>query len=64
MPIHKLPLIMVFNVQENAVFMIHEFSKISLPPLPPLSRFAPSLWPPLTDPVCTTVTAIAQGPQA
>ena len=25
MPLHKLPLIMAFNVQENAVF-IHEFS--------------------------------------
>ena len=29
MPLHKLPLIMVSKVQENAVF-IHEFSKISL----------------------------------
>ena len=53
MPLHKLPLIMAFNVQENAVF-IHEFSttkKISLPwkggTLPPLGRFAPSLWPPV-----------------
>ena len=29
-------------------------------PLPPLGRFAPSLWPPLTNPGCTTVTAIAK----
>ena len=28
--------------------------------LPPLGRFAPSLWPPLTNPGCTTVTAIAK----
>ena len=46
-PVHKLPLIMVFNVQENAVF-IQEFSKNlptvggGKPPshtLPPLRRF-------------------------
>ena len=49
MPLHKIPLIMGFNVQENAVF-IHKFSKISLPCmgggipsslsllLPPMSR--------------------------
>ena len=30
MPVHKLSLIMVSNVQENAFFM-HDFSKISLP---------------------------------
>ena len=30
MPLHKLSLIMAFNVQENTVFT-HEFSKISLP---------------------------------
>ena len=43
------------NVQENAVF-IHEYSKISLPwegetkkNLPPLSRFAPSLWHPIDN---------------
>ena len=28
--------------------------------LPPLGRFAPSLWPPLTNLGCTTVTAIAK----
>ena len=32
MPLHKLPLIMAFNVRENAVF-IHEFSK-NLHPIP------------------------------
>ena len=47
---------MAFNVQENAV-VIHEFSKKStyrgrgdtpfpMHTLPPLGRFAPSLWPP------------------
>ena len=54
---------MVFNVQENAVF-IQEFLKISLPwegGKTPLRRFAPSLWPPLTNPGCTTVTGIAKG---
>ena len=30
MPVHKLPLIMVSNVQENASFK-HKFWKISLP---------------------------------
>ena len=30
MPLHKLPLMMAFNVQKNAV-LIHEFSQISLP---------------------------------
>ena len=47
MPLHKLPIIMAFNVEENVVF-IHEFSNISLPreegytpahTLPPLGRF-------------------------
>ena len=51
---HKLPLIMVSNVQENASF-IHKFWKISLPwerggelpshTLPSLGRFASSLCP-------------------
>ena len=65
MPLHKLPLIMVSNVQENAVFR-HKFLK-NLPTvgggnhtLPPLGRFAPSLWPPLTNPGCTTA-GIAKG---
>ena len=68
MPLHKLPLIMAFNVQENAVF-IHEFSKLSLPwegdspPLTPSPRSVASL--PrfdlrLTNPGCTTGTAIAK----
>ena len=61
MPLHKLPLIKVSNVQENAVFR-HKFWKISLPwegetPVPhPLA-----LAPPLTNPGCTTVTGIAKG---
>ena len=29
-------------------------------PLPPLGRLAPSLWPPMTNPGCTTVTGIAR----
>ena len=48
MPLHKLPLIMVSNVQENAVFR-HKYSKISLPwegghphsPPPPPPSLAP-----------------------
>ena len=32
-----------------------------LPHLPTLGRFAPSLWPMLTNPGCTTVTGIAKG---
>ena len=48
----------------NVVF-IHKFSK-KLPTvgggntLPPLGHFAPLLWPPLTNPGCTTVTGIAK----
>ena len=62
MPVHKLPLIMVSNVQKNASF-IHKFGKkISLPwevggsplPHPPLAL------PPLTNLGCTTVTGIAK----
>ena len=30
------------------------------PPSPPLGHFAPLLWPPLTNPGCTTVTGIAK----
>ena len=69
MPLHKLPLIMVFNVQGNAVF-IHEFSKISLPweggnPPPTSSPRSvaslPRFGTPLTNSGCTTVTAIAKG---
>ena len=67
MPLHKLPLIMAFNVQENAIF-IHKFLKISLPwegehTLSPLGCFAPSLRPPvapLTNPGFTTVTGKAK----
>ena len=76
MPLHKLSLIMVFNVQENAVF-IHEFSKISLsipweggkPPPPPTPSprsvaSLPRFGTPLTNPGCTTVTGIAKGTRA
>ena len=62
MPLHKLPLIMAFNVQENAVF-IHKFSK-KYPyrgrwgtPSTPSSRSVASLPrfdPRLTNPGCTT----------
>ena len=67
------PLIMAFNVQENAVFYAQIFKKSpysgrrkSPPPPPthpltPLCHIAPSRWPPLTNPSCTTVTGIAQG---
>ena len=68
MPVHKLPLIMVSNVQKNASF-IHKFGgKISLPwegggsplPHPPLAWSLRSLaLPPLTNFGCTTVTGIA-----
>ena len=67
MRLHKLPLIMAFDVQENAVF-IHEFSK-NLPHSPP-ARLLRSLAlpppppPPLTNPGCTTVTGIAKGHNA
>ena len=50
MPVHKLPLIMVSNVQENASF-IHKFWKIS-----PRSLALP----PLTNLGYTTVTGIAK----
>ena len=57
MPLHKLPLIKVSNVQENAVFR-HKVWKISLP----WEGEAPShTLPPLTNPGCTTVTGIAKG---
>ena len=50
MPVHKLPLIMVSNVQENASFI-----------QPPLTRSLRSLaLPPLTNLGCTTVTGIAK----
>ena len=68
MPVHKLPLIMVSNVQKNASF-IHKFGK-NLPtvggrgfplPHPPLARSLRSLaLPPLTNLGCTTVTGIAK----
>ena len=57
MPVHKLPLIMVSNVQKNASF-IHKFGEKKSPyhgregfppppptPYHPLGRFAPSLCP-------------------
>ena len=56
------PLIMPIQCARNVVF-IHKFSKqISLPShtLPPLDHFTPLLWPPLTNPGCTTVTGIAK----
>ena len=68
MPLHKLPLIKVSNVQENAVFR-HKFWKISLPwegetpshTLPRSVALLPRFGPPLTNPGCTTVTGIAKG---
>ena len=59
MPIHKLPLIMAFNVQENAIF-IHKFSK-NLPtvgggnsptPSPRSVASLPRFDPPMTNPGC------------
>ena len=59
MPWHKLPLIMVFSVQENAVFIHTNFQNLPTvgggktctpsppPPPPPLGPFAPSLWHPV-----------------
>ena len=65
MPLHKLPLIKVSNVQENAVIR-HKFWKISLPwegETPSLRSVAslPHFGPPLTNPGCTTVTGISKG---
>ena len=67
MPLHKLPLIMAFMSKKMSGVFIHEVST-NLPTvgggnntLPPFGGFAPSLWPPLTNPGCTTVTGIAKG---
>ena len=49
MPVHKLPVIMVSNVQKKCQFHTQNLEKIS-----------PSLWPPLTNLGCTTVTEIAK----
>ena len=67
MPVHKLPLIMVSNVQENASFK-NKFEKSPYRgrgetplPHPPLARSLRSLaLPPLTNLGCTTVTGIAK----
>ena len=59
MPLHKLPLIKVSNVQENAVFR-HKFWKISLHP-PRSVALLPRFGPPLKNPGYTTVTGIAKG---
>ena len=56
MPVHKLPLIMVSNVQKKCQFHTQIWKKN----LPSLGRFAPSLCPPLTNLGCTTVTGIAK----
>ena len=67
MPLHKLLLIMVSNVQENVVFR-HKFLKIFLPwegetppptPSPRSVASLPRFDPQLTNPGCTTVTGIA-----
>ena len=54
MPIHKLPLIMAFNVQEIVIF-IHKFSK-NLPtvatPSPHSVASLPRFDPPMTNPGC------------
>ena len=44
MPLHKLPIIMAFNVQENAV-LEHEFSKITHTRVPPRVAFLPRFGP-------------------
>ena len=69
MPVHKLPLIMVSNVQKMPVSYTNLGKKISLPwegggsplPHPPSARSLRSLaLPPLTNLGCTTVTGIAK----
>ena len=59
MPVHKLPLIMVSNVQENASFK-HKFEKSPYrgrgKPLP----HPPITLPPLTNLGCTTVIGISK----
>ena len=65
---HNRPLIMTFNVQKRP-FWYTKFPKNlpivggghPLPTPPPSGRFAPSQWPPLTNPGYTTVTGIAKG---
>ena len=65
---HNQPPNNVIQCARNVVF-IHKCSKKSpyrgrgktpLPTLPLLGHFAPLLWPPLTNPGCTTVTGIAK----
>ena len=65
---HNQPPNNAIQCARNVVF-IHKFSKKSpyrgrgktpSHTLPPLGHFAPLLWPPLTNPGCTTVTGIAK----
>ena len=58
MPVHKLPLIMVSNVQENASFK-HQILK-NLPTVGGGNPHPPLALPPLTNLGCTTVTGIAK----
>ena len=68
MPLHKLPLIMAFNVQKLP-FWYTKFQKSpylgrgTSPPPPPAVASLPSLWPLLTNPGYTTVTDIAKEAQ-
>ena len=53
------PIIMAFNVQEMS-FSLHGFSKKNLYRGGGKNPPTPSLWPPLTNPGCTTVTGTAK----
>ena len=58
---------MALRCKEMQLFWYTNKTKISLPwegdvqPPPPVSHFAPSLFPPLTNPGYTTVTGVAKG---